>query len=280
MKNSMVLLISILFVILMGSNAFCVQINSSFNPSPNTDNLKPLIGTKWAFSYNSVNGTTVAKTFEFGSTPYLLSDGTAALSCTDEQGITTNVFYGGIPLELGGESAFTISFPAGTSAGLFTFKINRGEGISQIASGLYTKYNFYDGGYYSYSRNLTGNCTYAPETQPTVRDSECVVTPKSLTMNLNRVPTTQDFVQFTVDSVSDCSYSNFYYYFAYAPDYGTPQYDGNRWVRMLSDDGFTTNQTISYNFSQPGYYVLVAWVSKTRSIPDPINMVGMTVKVK
>lgn len=278
-KKIIVLFAGILFIAFLVSNAFCIQINSSFNPSSNTDNLRPLIGTKWAFRYAQDSATTINKTFEFGTTPYLLSDGTAALSCTDEQSITTNVFYGGLPLELGGESAFIISFPAGTTTRLYTFRINSGEAITQIASGLTTNYYFTTGNYIT-TRNLTGNCTYAPETQPTVRDSECVVTPKSLTMNINHVPTTQDSVQFTVDTVSDCASSNYYYYYAYAPDYGTPQYDGNRWVKMLSDDGFTTNNSISYNFTQPGYYVLVAWVSKTRAVPDPVNMVGMTVKVK
>ncbi len=268
------------FSFILVSNLFCQEINSSFNPSSNPANLSPLLGTKWNF--NITEGENVLKkSFEFGSNITFDSDGTAKLSCkniTYSSGATSYVFYGGLPSQLGGGNGFTISFPSDSSTTLYSFKITEGTGTDQISIGKKALYVFYTDSYLIHP--LEGKCTYAPSTQPTVRDSDCVVTPKSLTMNIDHIPTTQESVQFTVDAVSDCATTNFYYHYSYAPDYGTVNYDGNRWVNMLSGDGFTTNKSISYNFPLPGYYVLVAWVTKERAVPTITNLIGMTVKVK
>lgn len=111
-------------------------------------------------------------------------------------------------------------------------------------------------------------------------NSSCQIAPKSLYINISSLPVAGVPVQFAVSSVSDCP-DSIYYYYSYAPDYGTDNYDPvNGWVKMTGGDGFTTNKTISYAFNQPGYYVVVAGMSSERAIPAIMPQIGTTLAVR
>lgn len=110
--------------------------------------------------------------------------------------------------------------------------------------------------------------------------SECKILPTSFSLNISNLPATGIPVYLTVSSVSSCNES-IYYYYSYAPDYGTDNYDPvNGWVKMAGGDGFTLSKTIGYTFRNPGYYVVVAGMNSERSLPDPLPQIGCTVAVR
>ncbi len=107
---------------------------------------------------------------------------------------------------------------------------------------------------------------------------ECIVTPKALTMDYTELPEAGSPIQFTLDAVSDCE-GSFYYYFSYNPDYGTSDYaTSTNWINMR-DVQWSTSNTLTYTFDEVGHYVVVAWVSPTASAPNPIMMIGATITV-
>ena len=109
-------------------------------------------------------------------------------------------------------------------------------------------------------------------------DDTCMVTPKALTMDYTSLPEAGRPIQFTLDAVSDCE-GSMYYYFSYNPDYGTSDYaTSTNWINMR-DVQWSTSNSLTYTFDEVGYYVVVAWVSPTTSAPDPLMMIGATITV-
>lgn len=111
-------------------------------------------------------------------------------------------------------------------------------------------------------------------------NSVCKIVPKSLFLNINQLPVAGNPILFSVSSISEC-YDYLYYYYSYAPDYGTDNYDPvNGWVKMLPGDGFSNDRTVGYTFNRPGYYVVVAGMYNDRAITSPMTQIGCTVAVK
>ncbi len=106
---------------------------------------------------------------------------------------------------------------------------------------------------------------------------DCTAIPKSMTMDYTGIPVTNQAITFTVEGVSDCD-TPLYYYFSYCPNYGESDYDANTWVNMR-DVFWSTDNSITYSFTDAGSYVVVAWVSTEEATPNPIQMVGATVTV-
>jgi len=114
--------------------------------------------------------------------------------------------------------------------------------------------------------------------------ADCIATPKSLSMNYTGMPKAGVPIDFTLDAVSSCS-GSLYYFFTYIPDYGTSLYDGNNnWKNMMTDTqavSFTAGNTVRYTFRNAGYYVVVADVSPTAGFATPVrNIIGTSVTVQ
>ncbi len=105
----------------------------------------------------------------------------------------------------------------------------------------------------------------------------CIVTPKSMTMDYTGIPTTNESITFTVEGESDCD-STLYYYFSYIGGYGTTAYATNSWENMR-DVVWSSDNSVTYSFSEAGSYVVVAWVSPTQSTPNPVPLIGTTVTI-
>lgn len=113
--------------------------------------------------------------------------------------------------------------------------------------------------------------------------TDCVVTPKSLQMNYTTMPKAGVPIDFTLDAVSSCSGSLFYF-FTYIPDYGSASYDAyNNWVNMMTGTQvvtFTPSNTVRYTFDTPGYYIVVGDVMPTEAFPAVRNIIGTSVAVQ
>lgn len=113
--------------------------------------------------------------------------------------------------------------------------------------------------------------------------SDCIVTPKSLSMNYTGMPKANVPIDFTLDAVSSCG-GSLYYFFTYVPDYGSSAYDaGANWVNMMTGTqsvSFTSSNTVRYTFSTPGYYIVVADVMPTEAFPSVRNIIGTSVAVQ
>lgn len=176
------------------------------------------------------------------------------------------------------QGEFCVSITGSTMYQYFFFKVT-----GENASGDYGFKTFsgYSSNYYS----ITGVRVLDSESddsnnQPITDISNCKIMAKSLTLSASSIPTTNDTIAFTVNAVSDCQ-TTLYYYYSYAPDYGTEDYGKSDWVKMVPEgNGFTSNSTVFYRFPNPGYYVVVAWISPQMAASDPINMIGCTVPVK
>lgn len=135
-------------------------------------------------------------------------------------------------------------------------------------------------GYYGVYSRISALKSFVDYYIYSASNSDCQIAPKSLYINVGSIPVAGSPVLFSVSSVSDCPGYIFYYY-SYAPDYGTSDYDPvNGWVRMTGGDGFTTSKTINYAFNEPGYYVVVAGMSSERAIPSVMPQIGTTVAVR
>lgn len=113
--------------------------------------------------------------------------------------------------------------------------------------------------------------------------TDCVVTPKSLSMNYTGMPKAGVPIDFTLDAVSSCS-GSLYYFFTYVPDYGSDAYNAaSNWVNMMTGTqtvSFSSTNTVRYTFSNPGYYIVVADVMPTAAFPSIRNIIGASVAVQ
>ncbi len=134
-------------------------------------------------------------------------------------------------------------------------------------------------GYYGVYARISAFRSFIRTTMESDPGPSCQVFPKSLTLNINAPPKPGVPVQFSVSSVSNCP-GQIYYYYSYAPDYGTENYDPvNGWVNMVDGDGFTTSSSITYKFNHPGHYVVVAGTTSERSLSGFFAQAGTTVTV-
>lgn len=135
-------------------------------------------------------------------------------------------------------------------------------------------------GYYGVYARISSHKWFVDYYVNSGAEQSCRIVPQSLMVNISSFPIAGVPVQFSVNSVSECQ-GSVYYYYSYAPDYGTDNYDPvNGWVRMTGGDGFTTSKTISHTFLNPGYYVVIAGMSSERSIPAVMPQIGCTVAVR
>lgn len=111
--------------------------------------------------------------------------------------------------------------------------------------------------------------------------ADCIVNPKSLTMNYAGIPKVGDPIDFTIDAVSNCDGST-NYFFTYIPDYGTGSYDGmNNWKNMITDTqviSYVPSNSVRYAFKNPGYYVVVVFAASAQG-GTPDNIIGTSVGV-
>ncbi|MFH0730039.1 MAG: carboxypeptidase regulatory-like domain-containing protein [Pseudomonadota bacterium] len=113
--------------------------------------------------------------------------------------------------------------------------------------------------------------------------TDCIVTPKSLSMSFTSLPQAEVPIDFTAEAVSGCG-GSIYYFFTYTPDYGTSSYDAARfWVNMTTGTqtvSFTNTNTVRYSFPTAGYYIVVVDVSPSQSFPPTRNIIGCSVAVQ
>lgn len=250
---------------------------SSTTFSTNPADLAPLLGTKWQFTHKI--GTSIFTDEITFKTVTTQVTSTAIVECTnqyDSEGIGT---YGNLTDLLGGYG-FGVTISGVTLDHFYFFRIS-----GDTATGYYN-FKTKSTGTSSSTYSLTGIRISGPSGNITnssdnISDiSNCKIMPKSMSISNNSIPTTSDYVNFTVNAISDCS-ASLYYYYSYAPDYGTDNYGQSDWVKMVSGgNGFSSNNSVSYKFPQPGYYVVVAWISPQMAPSNPINMIGCTVAVK
>lgn len=243
--------------------------------SNNPNDFVAILGSKWKFTY------TISSTYNdeitFGNTTTQLS-GNLGLDCTDPSANFGAVFYTELPANLGGGYGYAASVTGYYLDDYYFFKVSGG-----VATGYYM-YQVKSSGRYSSIYSMTGIRISGPTgnnstNPPPVDTSTCKIMAKSMTIDSSTIPTTNDTVKFTVSAISDCSIP-LYYYYSYAPNYGTDDYDQNSWVKVLDGTGFTASNTFSQKFTNPGYYVVVAWISPKMGLSNPINMIGSTVAVK
>lgn len=109
------------------------------------------------------------------------------------------------------------------------------------------------------------------------------INPKSLSMNYTGIPKVGDPIDFTVEASSNYA-TGPYYFYTYTPDYGTGSYDAmNGWKNMTTDtqvSSWTTSNSVRYAFRNPGYYVVVVFVSPYNDRPvNPGSLIGASVAV-
>lgn len=119
--------------------------------------------------------------------------------------------------------------------------------------------------------------------QSDVNASDCIATPKSLSMSFTGMPEAGVPIDFTAEAVSSCG-GSLYYLFTYTPDYGTSSYDANlHWVNMTTGTqtvALTNTNSVRFTFPTAGYYVVVVHVSPTSSLPPILNIIGCSVAVQ
>lgn len=249
---------------------------SSTSFSSNPADLAPLLGTKWQFIHK-IGSSIFTDEITFKTVTTQVTS-TAIVECTnqyDSEGIGT---YGNLTDLLGGYG-FGVTISGVTLDHFYFFRIS-----GDTATGYYN-FKTKSTGTSSSTYALTGIRISGPsgnisDSSNNTDMSNCKIMPKSMSINNTSIPTTNDYVNFTVDAISDCS-ATLYYYYSYAPDYGTDDYGKSEWVKMVSrDNGFSSSNTVSYKFPASGYYVVVAWISPQMAPSDPINMIGCTVAVK
>lgn len=234
-----------------------------------------LLGTKWNFSI-TIGTKTFIHEITFEDTVWTSSNSDiVGLGCTDQYGDVGLAVYGDLSDTIGGEG-FLLMISSDANNFSYYYKIS-GNSLTGLAS-----FESKSSGN-SHDFDLTGTLVSAPSDDPADNNdgTNCKIMAKSLTISNNSIPTTSTSVNFTVEAISDCS-SSLYYYYSYAPDYGTDNYGKSEWVKMAgnSNNGFTSSKSISYKFPNPGYYVVVAWISPQMAATSPVNMIGCTVAVK
>lgn len=247
--------------------------------SRNPAEISPLMNSKWLFSYVFMYPPEDNDPVYFGGTIRQTSDGFVYLSCSDQYDDTGTVFFRELPISPGGGYGYHVRIEGFMLSDNYEFKINP----DGTASGYYY-FQENDTGDYSRWCILKGTKIYGQSGNSSVNNtgvdvSRCKIMTKSMTIDSNTVPTTNDTVKFTVTAISDCTIP-LYYYYSYAPNYGTDDYDANTWIKVIEGSGFTDSNTFSQKFTNPGYYVVVAWISPKMAISNPVNMIGCTVAVK
>lgn len=243
--------------------------------SHSPDDFTPILGTKWGFT--ETGGTTTTE-LTFGTSVMYASNGSAYITCTTKGGIEGKVIYSEWTSGIGGGKGFGAGISVEGVNMAWFFKIS-----GQTASG-YSCFEMTSLSYTSPLKAILGSKISDPEgntstNQPEVDTSTCKIMAKSMTIDSSTIPTTNDTVKFTVTAISDCTIP-LYYYYSYAPNYGTDDYDANTWIKVIEGSGFTSSNTFSQKFTNPGYYVVVAWISPKMAISNPVNMIGCTVAVK
>ncbi|MBF0224138.1 MAG: hypothetical protein HQK76_01670 [Desulfobacterales bacterium] len=120
--------------------------------SSDSNDLKPIIDTKWEITY-TIGTTTTKTTLTFGSSISTTSDGTVNLECSDNKGKSGFVFYMEFSSSLGGGQGFGAAIVSGSGYDFYYFKVN-----GSACSG-YFKYTT-DGSTYSSAYALKGVKTY------------------------------------------------------------------------------------------------------------------------
>ena len=111
---------------------------------------------------------------------------------------------------------------------------------------------------------------------PEVTERSCTVIPKSVSMDKSSFPRVGEEINFYVDVISECPTDPYYKYF-YCPNYGAENFNPDYWVTMRT---FSTDSSLKYSFSEPGYYIVVVWTSSKPDQPSPVTQGGFTIQVK
>jgi len=113
--------------------------------SKNPDDLKPLLGTTWEFTFTV--GSTRIFTIEFGTDIVTLDDGTVAMNCWDQYGEQGSVFFADQPPQTGGGRGYSIGieWSAEKVINFYSFKIfgNSATGYYQMlieTTGAYSSF--------------------------------------------------------------------------------------------------------------------------------------------
>lgn len=91
--------------------------------SNNPDDLIPLLGTVWEFTF-TIDGTTYTDPIDFGTDINTLNDGSVALDCWNQFGDWGGVFFCDLPSYAGGGHGYFALIDWGTYIDMYQFKIS------------------------------------------------------------------------------------------------------------------------------------------------------------